>query len=139
MFSKIALLVSALLISNYSEAACRLVDGAGVNIPTPLYASPTWGNWSIPRDKIVGNKEVTYVHAWNTISTLCEFGTVQTTAEVSGGKLVPGYPDTYETGIPGIGIQFRIAVPGNARYVASGGEIKAGKADATLTYVLQYN
>lgn len=28
---------------------------------------------------------------------------------------------------------------GKARYVASGGEVKAGKADATLTYVLQYN
>ncbi|MGU7785172.1 fimbrial protein [Burkholderia sp. PU8-34] len=28
---------------------------------------------------------------------------------------------------------------GKARYIASGGEIKAGKADATLTYVLQYN
>lgn len=28
---------------------------------------------------------------------------------------------------------------GKARYVVSGGEIKAGKADATLTYVLQYN
>ncbi|WP_080402754.1 fimbrial protein [Burkholderia ubonensis] len=26
-----------------------------------------------------------------------------------------------------------------ARYVASGGEVKAGRADATLTYILQYN
>ncbi|WP_157638646.1 fimbrial protein [Burkholderia ubonensis] len=28
---------------------------------------------------------------------------------------------------------------GKARYVASGGEVKAGRADATLTYILQYN
>ncbi|WP_264166377.1 hypothetical protein [Burkholderia seminalis] len=28
---------------------------------------------------------------------------------------------------------------GKARYVASGGEIKARKADATPTHVLQYN
>ncbi|WP_431823645.1 fimbrial protein [Burkholderia sp. F1] len=28
---------------------------------------------------------------------------------------------------------------GKARYVATGGEIKAGKADGTLTYVLEYN
>ncbi|WP_423395403.1 fimbrial protein [Burkholderia sp. LMG 21824] len=28
---------------------------------------------------------------------------------------------------------------GKARYVVSGGEVKAGKADATLTYVLEYN
>ncbi|MFP3501840.1 fimbrial protein [Burkholderia sp. SIMBA_062] len=37
-----------------------------------------------------------------------------TTAEISGGKLVPGYTNTYETGIPGIGIQFRAAIPGIA-------------------------
>lgn len=28
---------------------------------------------------------------------------------------------------------------GKARYIASGGEVKAGRADATLTYILQYN
>ncbi|MFA8394299.1 fimbrial protein [Burkholderia ubonensis] len=109
---KIALLASALLISNYSQAACRLTDASGNSLVTPLYASATVGNWSIPRDKVVGSKETTYTHPWNTIATSCSGGTVQTTAEISGGKLVPGYTNTYETGIPGIGIQFRAAVPG---------------------------
>ncbi|PAK12444.1 hypothetical protein CJO66_22975 [Burkholderia ubonensis] len=109
---KIALLASALLISNYSQAACQLRDFPGNSLATPLYASVTVGNWSIPRDKVVGSKETTYAHPWDSIYTSCDAGDVQTTAEISGGKLVPGYPNTYETGIPGIGIQFRAAVPG---------------------------
>ena len=109
---KIALLASTLLISNHSQAACRLTDLAGTTLVTPIYASVTVGNWSIPRDKVVGSTETTYTHPWQSIFTSCDAGSVQTTAEIGGGKLVPGYPNTYETGIPGIGIQFRAAVPG---------------------------
>ena len=111
---KIALLASILLISNYSQAVCRLTDSAGTSLTTPLYASVTVGNWSIPRDKVVGSTETTYTHPWQSIFTSCDAGNIQTTAEITGGKLVPGYPNTYETGIPGIGIQFRAAVPGVA-------------------------
>lgn len=109
---KIALFASVSIFSNYAHSSCQFFNGSGSTIPTPIYQSVIVNDWLIPRNKVVGSTETTYAHGWNTISTGCAAGQVQTTAEISGGTLVPGYQDTYQTGIPGIGIQFRAAVPG---------------------------
>ncbi len=101
-----------MIFSNYAHSSCQLFKENGSIITTPRYQSVIVNDWLIPRNKVVGSTETTYAHGWNEISTGCTPGQVQTTAEISGGTLAPGYKDTYQTGIPGIGIQFRAAVPG---------------------------
>mgnify|MGYP003946056023 CR=1 FL=1 len=85
---------------------------SGSKVTTPWYTSVVASERSIPRDQPVGTTETLYAHPWNTVALNCPQVATVTTAEISGGKLVPGYASTYETGIPGIGIQFRAAVPG---------------------------
>ncbi|RIZ50943.1 hypothetical protein AXX04_29995 [Pseudomonas aeruginosa] len=43
---------------------------------------------------------------------------------------------TWQSSVPDAEIY---SFSGKARYVATGGDITGGKADATLTYVLEYN
>ncbi|WAS53013.1 hypothetical protein MK974_09705 [Burkholderia ambifaria] len=110
---KFTLLAITIFSSSYSWGVCFLADAAGNRLASPVYASVTANEWSIPRNKSIGSSETTYAHGWNTINTYCDSSNpARTTAEISNGKLVPGYTNVYETGIPGIGIQFRAAVPG---------------------------
>nr|WP_179254168.1 fimbrial protein [Burkholderia sp. AU33423] len=110
---KVTLLAITILASSYSWADCYFVDPSNNRLPSPLSPALNVSERLIPRDKAVGSTDTAYAHGWDTIFTYCtSVMSAQTTAEISNGKLVPGYTNVYETGIPGIGIQFRAAVPG---------------------------
>ncbi|TCW83032.1 hypothetical protein C5O80_18255 [Burkholderia sp. SRS-46] len=94
-------LVAIALVALSSPAAAEcFIDG----LAGPINEQVALDAASLVRDTAIGTK---YAHgSGGNIACNWQGYNVNSTATVVGGKLVPGYTDTYETGVKGIGIRF---------------------------------
>lgn len=92
-----------LVISTSPALATCTLNLVGGNWTDTIYFS----NAEFSRDATVGTAITKYVTGtWRTMRCSVSGGSVESTATIIGGELVPGYTKTYKTGVEGIGIQF---------------------------------